>query len=59
MSIGLMNLPHTQPGGPEEVDVVFEHQLEDVFLVDEINLWVGLVHCVTQQGQARQGEVVL
>ena len=43
---------------PEEVDVVLELQLEDEVLVDAV-LVARPEHRVAEQGEARQGEVVL
>lgn len=44
--------------GPEEVNVRFELQLEDMLLVDAISL-PGDAHTVAQQGEAGQGVVIL
>ena len=43
----------------EEVDVILEHQLEDILLVDLIDFRIGLVYRVPQQWEASQWEVVL
>lgn len=44
--------------GPEEVNVRFELQLEDMLLVDAIS-FPGDAHTVAQQGEAGQGIVIL
>lgn len=43
---------------PEEVNMGLELQFEDVLLVDAVGLFWG-AHRVAEQGEARQGEVIL